>query len=181
MKRKPFAGERNIHRAGTQPVAVGLRLRDGASLSVGLNICFDTCYPWIMRETRETMTGPGVILVPTEDPPTMHAVVQSLHAAYTPFRAAELATPIVRAENTAASMAVDDLGQVLKIVSPGEAALTVDVPIRSPRSTLCQRWGEWFLWADFLCLALWFALGRGNAPTKAAASVQVPSRGQDSI
>ena len=160
VKRKPFAGERNIHRAGTKPVAVTLKLRDGSDISAGINICFDTCYPWIMRETRESMSGPGVILVPTEDPPTMHGVVPSLHAAYNTFRAAELATPIVRAENTDASMAVDDLGHVIEILAPGEASMTVSVPIRSARVTLYQRFGEWLLWADLLALGIWLFIKR---------------------
>lgn len=106
-KRKPFAGERAIHRAGDLAVAV-----DVPGARAGLNICFDTCFPSIMRDTAR-LAGVDLILLPTLDPPTPHGVVQAIHAAYTPFRSAEIGVPIVRAEATAWSMATDHRGRVI--------------------------------------------------------------------
>lgn len=156
VKRKPFAGERQFHRAGTTAVAVHFAARDGQQISAGLNICFDTCYPWIMRDTSKLIAGPGIILVPTEDPPTLHGVVQSLHASYTTFRAAELALPIVRADTSGFSMAVSDRGEVLGSMGIGDSAASVQVPLRRNRWTLYKSIGEWFLWLDIAALCWYF-------------------------
>lgn len=129
-----------------------------------------------MGETRDAMSGPGMILVPTQDPETPHGVIQSLHAAFTTFRAAELATPIVRTDDTAASMAVDDLGAVLVSLPPGEHSTIAHVPIRPARTTLYHRVGDWVLWLDAVAVALW-TFARKKRPAPATASPEEPMTG----
>lgn len=141
-KRKLFAGERQLHEAGNDAVAVSL----GGS-TYGLNICFDSCYPSIMRQTGQ-LPGVGAILLPTLDPDTPRGVAQSIHAAYTPFRAAELGIPIVRADTTANSMIVDAGGIVVEEAGNEQGWVKV-ADIRSgKRWTLYRYAGDWFLFVS---------------------------------
>ncbi len=89
----------------------------GAIGFVLLNICFDSCFPWTMRETA--LKGADVIALSTLDPQSPNGFIQSAHAAFTPFRAAEVGIPIVRAEQTAWSMVVDGSGKILGMASVG--------------------------------------------------------------
>ncbi len=147
-KRMLFGGETADHARGDQPLAVTV---DGTNY--GLNICFDSCFPSVMRETAQ-IEGVSMILLPTLDPVGPSATVQAFHAAYTPFRAAELGVPIVRADTTAYSMVVDARGVIVATMGPGvEGAMVVDVDLER-RDTLYRRFGDWFLlFCGFLVLA----------------------------
>lgn len=144
FKRKPFGEESQLITAGTQPLTVKVKRMD-----VGLNICFDSCYPWIMRDTvRE---GADVIALPTLDPKSPNGFIQAAHGAFTTFRAAELGVPIIRAENTAWSMVVSSTGRITGKAPVGwEGAMARDLP-RDQRVTLYRTFGDWFLW---LCIAV---------------------------
>jgi apolipoprotein N-acyltransferase len=147
LKRKPFAGEASLHTAGNQAAVVPWKV------PVGLNICFDSCYPAVLRETVNAGKV-GFIALPTEDPPSKNGIVQALHSAYIPFRAAELGVPIVRADITAFSSIVGSDGQTLGELGPGEGVMVRALP--QPRLTLYRRLGDWFL---YLCLL--YVLGAG--------------------
>jgi len=105
FKRKPFGGEKQIHAAGTDSLAV-----DWHYTKVGLNVCFDSCYPGIMRDTAGA-SGIGLLVVPSLDPASPNGTMQALHGAYSCFRAAELGVPIVRADTTGFSSIVDGRGR----------------------------------------------------------------------
>lgn len=156
-KRKLFAEERGIHQAGKDAATAV----DG-QLTVGMTICFDTCFPAEMRRTA-SQGEVNLILSPTLDPPTSHGVIQAIHAAFTPFRAAELGIPIVRADTTASSMAVDSWGRVLAWTPPGERVDIVQVtPER--RWTLYRAVGDWpLLLAAGGFVAGWFQVRRRKA------------------
>ena len=143
-KRKLFGGERATHRAGEVPVAVW-----SDDTVFGLNICFDTCFPHIIRETA-LVGDVGVVLLPTLDPGSPFGVCQAVHAAYTTFRAAESGVAIVRAEALAYSHIVDNQGQIVAQAGSGErAALSATVsPVRN--WTLYRQFGDWFLGLCFL-------------------------------
>lgn len=156
-KRKPFAGEAQMHKAGKEAIAVDI---DGVKL--GLNICFDSCFPAIMRDTAR-LPGVQAILLPTLDPDTPYGIIQSIHAAYTPFRAAELGLPIVRSDITGYSMAVDANGRIVKeIPSVGETLVNADIR-PGKRWTLVTMLGDWFLVIAGLLALLGF---RGSKPTE---------------
>lgn len=143
-KRKPFGDESKMVQAGREPVTVKVM-----PLDVGLNICFDSCYPWIMRDT--VLDGADVIALPTLDPKSPNGFIQAAHAAFTTFRAAELGVPIVRAEHTAWSMVVNSGGQITGKAPVGwEGAMARDLP-RDQRLTPYRMFGDWFLWG---CLAV---------------------------
>jgi apolipoprotein N-acyltransferase len=114
-KRHLYAEECTIHAPGAEPRTV---MHGG--VRYGLAICFDSCFPSDMRVTARTMAEgdgsgrrPEVILLPTLDPPDHTGFIQAMHAAFTPFRAAETGLPIVRADITSRSMIVDRDGRVV--------------------------------------------------------------------
>jgi len=158
FKRRPFSGELLMHRPGDRAVSA-----KWAQYVIGLNICFDSCYPDIMRDTAK-LPGVDFIALPTEDPPSNGAVVQSIHASYTPFRAAELGMTIARADITARSMIVGPYGEVMTELGTGEGITSAQVP--PSHMTLYRHYGDWFVW---LCLAyvivsiLWGLIARRPA------------------
>lgn len=147
FKRQPFGAEAAEIQRGSQPVVVATRAEN-----VGLNICFDSCFPWVMRET--VLNGAELIALPTLDPKSPNGFVQAAHAAFTPFRAAELGVPILRSEATAWSMAVDGRGRITGWLPTGyEGPLAVEL-VSSNRPTVYRMWGDWFLVACVLTVAV---------------------------
>ena len=138
-KRKLFGGERTSHTPGNQPRAIEVN-----GHVFGLNVCFDSCFPSV---TRETANLPGVeaILLPTLDPGSPYGICQAIHASYTPFRAAENGVVIVRAEATAYSMIVDQRGWVAAEALPGDRSSIRASLSRQRVWTLYTQLGDWFL------------------------------------
>ena len=133
FKAKLFGGERDMRTPGTSVAHEG---------PYALNICFDSCFPaWIRRSANQP--GVKVILLPTLDPRSPFGVAQSLHAAYTPFRAAETGTPIVRADATARSLVVDEHGTVTAMAGIGTDEDIVG-NFGEPISTVYSKFGDWF-------------------------------------
>jgi len=139
-KRKPFGSEVNEITAGTKPLVVKT-----IPLSVGLNICFDSCYPGVMRDTVNA-GDPDLIALPTLDPASPNGFIQSAHAAFTSFRAAELGVPIVRAETTAWSMFVNADGRIVETLPVGYEGAVARQVSGAKKWTLYRQWGDWFLW-----------------------------------
>lgn len=135
-KRKLFAAEKDIHAPGSKAAATG---------AYGLNICFDSCYPAIICETA-SMNGVEVIVLPTLDPDSSNGVVQSSHAAYSTFRAAECGVPIARSETTAYSGIVDSSGRILTDAGTAQNAV-VSAEVGKPKWTFYKLAGDWFLYA----------------------------------
>jgi len=135
QKRKLFGEESKMHAAGDKAVAVGY---------IGLNVCFDSCFPSIIRETAQL--GTSIVALPTIDPPSTHNFIAAIHAAYTPFRASESGVAIVRADGYAHSMVCDSRGMITGELGPGDGILIADTAV-GPRWTLSKLLGDWFLWA----------------------------------
>jgi len=133
-KRKLFGEETKMHLPGDRAVAV-----DG----VGLNICFDSCFPQVIRETARL--GPPVVALPTIDPPGANGFLAAFHSAYTPFRAAESGVAIVRADGYARSMIVDARGKIVAEAGMGDEVISAPALI-GPRWTVSKLLGDWFLW-----------------------------------
>jgi apolipoprotein N-acyltransferase len=147
-KRKPFGGESQQHQAGTLPVAV----QSGGS-SVGLNICFDSCFPNVIRDTA-SLGDLGFIALPCMGPESPYGVIQAIHGAFTPFRSAELGIPIARGESSAFAMITDADGRIVAEAKPGfEGFITGDVG-KARRWTLIKAVGDWPLYACWIALFL---------------------------
>ena len=67
-----------------------------------------------------------------------------MHAAYSPFRAAESGVAIVRANGGAFSTIVDSRGRIVGERASGDGVLIADVTV-GPRWTLDRRLGDGFL------------------------------------
>lgn len=144
-KRRPFAGEAAKHLAGDLAVAVPWERL------VGLNICFDSCYPGIMRDTV-SQGDVQLIALPTLDPSSPDGVIQSLHAAFTPFRAAELGVSIARADTSAYSEIVDSYGRVQVQMGTEPGIAVAEIP--SAHGTVYRRMGDWFLALCFIAVII---------------------------
>lgn len=153
QKRKLFGGEKKMHTAGSTPVAANLR-----GHGVGLNICFDSCFPSIMRETA-TIPGVNLIALPTIDPPSTHYFVAGIHAAFTPFRAAETGLSIVRADGYAYSMIVNSTGAIVAEAGVGEEILFAEVSA-SPRRVPARWLGDVVLYGCGVLLVWGLVRGR---------------------
>lgn len=143
-KRKPFAGESQEHQAGDAPQTVQLE-----GYGVGLCICFDSCFPAIMREAARNGKVDFIVL-PSLDPDTPYGVIQALHGAWIPFRAAEIGLPIIRSEITAWSQIVDARGRTIAEAPPGQGVVLAAGIKPGQRWTLARTAGDWF-WG--VCLA----------------------------
>jgi apolipoprotein N-acyltransferase len=135
-KRKLFGGEANMHTPGTRAVAATYSV----DRSVGLNICFDSCYPNIIRETA-ALPNVSVIALPTIDPESPHHFLAAMHASYTPFRSAENGVSMVRVDGHYGSMSVDSQGKILDEFTDERASETFRVSVKR-RWTLCQIIGD---------------------------------------
>lgn len=158
FKRHPFAEERGNHAPGDTPLTVEL-----AGVRYGLSICFDSCFPATMRATaREPVPGgalPQIILLPNLDPPDHTGFIQAVHAAFTPFRAAEIGLPIVRADTTSRSMIVGPTGRVLAEAGEGTAeTIHATVPLGIGRPTFAMRVGDGVLYGCAMVLLAGFTL-----------------------
>lgn len=165
-KQRLFAGERNIRSPGNSSVAVPItvKLSSGQTWAsqLGINICFDSCYPSILLDVVNRQHADWIAL-PTLDPPTPNGIVQGIHAAYTPFRSAELGVPILRCDITAYSLATSADGAIVSEMGLGEQQSKMDVPV-GRRWTLFGLIGNWIPFG-FIALAVWagFCVRRGAA------------------
>lgn len=160
QKRKLFAGEKNMHTPGSVAVAVPLQSVFG---NVGLNICFDSCYPSVIRETA-ALPGVKVIALPTIDPESKNHFVAAMHAAYTPFRSAENGVSVVRCDGRFASMFVNQYGSIETELKDGQqSAYGLLQPHR--RWTPYQILGDWWLYLCWL-VAIGYPLSEAIAKKK---------------
>ena len=144
-KRKLFGSESKMHAPGMHPVAVPL---DGFSGQVGLNICYDSCFPSILRETAN-LPEVNIVALPTIDPDSIHYFMAAMHAAYTPFRAAENGVNIVRADGNYGSMIVNQRGAIVAEFKNDQGILTGKISNQRVW-TLAGTLGDWFLYASLL-------------------------------
>ena len=159
-KRMLFGGERATHVAGSEAASAG---------PFGLNVCFDSCFPAVMRETS-LIRGVNVILLPTLDPASPFGVTQAIHAAYTPFRSAELGVAIVRAEANAYSMITDSNGSVLALAGSGTDE-TITARVGMAHGTVYKTLGDWPLLfcaigAVYGVYAWWSRRPKASAPSQ---------------
>lgn len=145
QKRKLFAGEKNMHTPGTRAVAVPLASIGG---KVGLNICFDSCYPAIISETA-AIPGVKVIAWPTIDPESKNHFVAAMHAAYTPFRAAENGVPIIRCDGRFGSMFVNSSGTIASELKDGQD-IAYGYLLSTRPNTVYRSLGDWCLYLCWL-------------------------------
>ncbi|HLO99846.1 MAG TPA: nitrilase-related carbon-nitrogen hydrolase, partial [Fimbriimonas sp.] len=149
-KRKLFGGETKQHQPGNKPVAVPFE-----NHQMGLNICFDSCFPSVIRETARMS---DFVALPTIDPESPHGFLAAMHAAYTPIRSAETGMAIYRADGYAYSMATDGYGNVVAETGIGPSVTLA--PFTTPDKTrpIAMWVGDGVLWlcgAAFIAGCFW--------------------------
>lgn len=155
-KRRLFGGEAQMHEPGTKAVVVEV-----SGVTIGLNVCFDSCYPSLIGETAAL--GADLIVLPSMGPESPHGFVQAVHGAYTVFRSAEFGVPIVRGETSAFASISDTNGRLLALAPPGfQGAIAADVPI-GQRWTLYKLTGEWVQPACIAGTLFWVVLALRNS------------------
>lgn len=150
-KRKLFGGEANMHTPGMRSVAVE---------GIGLNVCFDSCFPSVIRDTAHL--GARVVALPTIDPRSANDFVAAMHAAFTPFRAAESGIAIVRADGVAFSIVVDARGRIFGERESGDGTLLARAA-DGPRFTVSKYLGDWMLWVCGLAVLVQIARARRSS------------------
>jgi apolipoprotein N-acyltransferase len=136
-KLHPFMDETKTVQPGKE-----IRAHDTRLGRIGMEICFDTCFPEVTRAL--VRDGAALIAAPTIDPAEANAALHSLHAATLPLRAVENGAPLLRADPNGLSQVVDRDGRVRAIAPLWKPAAVVgDVRLGSGRGTLYTRWGDW--------------------------------------
>lgn len=136
-KRFPFGDENRIFSRGreSRPIQCG-----GAS--VGMAICYDTQFSTVIRDLARN--GAEVVCVPIHDPEMPNSLLNYLHGAVIPFRAAENGVSIICAECYGLSSIIGGSGRIIARAPTGSfGAVYAPVRLRTAR-TLATRWGDWF-------------------------------------
>ncbi|RYG25916.1 carbon-nitrogen hydrolase family protein, partial [bacterium] len=153
-KRKLFGEESKMHVPGDRAVAAG---------DIGLNICFDSCFPFVIRDTARL--GHRLVALPTIDPPSTNGFIAAIHASYTPFRAAENGIAMVRADGYANSMIVDPRGRIVAEAGTGDRILVAQT-VLGPRWAPGKWLGDWWLWLCGLLLLIPYVRSRLHSEAK---------------
>jgi apolipoprotein N-acyltransferase len=148
-KRKLFGSESKMHTPGKTSVAVPI---PGQSFTVGLDICFDSCFPMIIRETA-SQPNAAFVALPTIDPDSLHYFMAGMHAAYTPFRCAENGIAMARADGNFGSMIVNERGAIVKELKNEQTSAVAKVSGKRVWTLAGTKIGDWFL---YLCLGIAF-------------------------
>lgn len=138
-KRKLFGGEAQNHAPGCVPSVAQVE-----GLALGLNVCFDSCFPNLIRDTASTgEPRPALVLLPCMGPESPNGVVQAMHGAFTPFRSAENGVGFVRAETSAAAMITDANGRIQAYAEPGFQGAIVAELTAERKNTAYSLLGDW--------------------------------------
>jgi len=136
-KRFPFGDEIRLCARGPRLVPI-----DRGGFRAGMAVCFDTQFPVVARDL--VRDGADIVLVPVHDPEMPSSLLNYLHGAIAPFRAAENGVPIVWADSKGLSMIVERSGQVTAR-APARREAVVCGPVRLRTAiTLANRFGDWF-------------------------------------
>ncbi len=140
-KRKLFGNESTMHTPGHNAVVVTSPVG-----RLGLNICFDSCFPGIIRDTARLQAD--IVALPTIDPESPYGFFAANHAAFTPIRAAENGVSMIRSDGYAFSNIADPSGRIVGELGIGEnQVITAELPLRG-HQTLYRLAGDWFV---YLC------------------------------
>ncbi len=128
------------------------RVFEIAGRRLGMVICFESCFPYLIREN--VAAGADAIVVITNDAWYKMSSGARRHQTQSIFRAIESRRPVVRVANTGISCVIDRWGRVVESLDLEEGVakhLVTDLPGSKGETTLYMRpWGEWFAW---LCIA----------------------------
>lgn len=111
---------------------------------VGANVCFDSIFPSVMRET--TRSGASVLVLVTNDGWYKRTMALRQHLAHGILRAVENRRPFLQAANTGVSGIVDHNGRILAVAPAWEQAVAEASIIPQTGLTPYTRYGDWLSW-----------------------------------
>jgi len=115
--------------------------------NLGFNICYETTFPYISRQT--VRRGAQLIIGLVTDS-WYRKVTTYQHTSMFPFRAVENRRYLIRAADTGVSCIIDPYGRIIKKTPPFvEKILTGYVDLRE-RKTLYTKYGDWFIFLSLL-------------------------------
>jgi len=139
FKRKLFASEKQMHAPGEEPVCVATPIG-----LMGLNICYDSCFPSIIRDTARL--GPDIVALPTVDPGSPNGFFAANHAAFSSIRSAEEGVSLIRADGCAYSTITDPYGSIVgQLDTRADRWAVGRIPLHG-HWTIYKWAGDWFLY-----------------------------------
>jgi apolipoprotein N-acyltransferase len=139
----------------------GLRVADTAIGRVAAAICFETGFPFYIRQAGRDAAD--ILIVPVND----WAQIKQIHFRMAVFRAIENGVAMLRAAKSGISGAIDPYGRLSAYTdhfTPGARVMVAEIQPLGVR-TLYARLGDWFAWfcvASLLSLVIWQLLLRAR-------------------
>jgi apolipoprotein N-acyltransferase len=111
---------------------------------MGLNICYDSCFPSIIRDTARL--GPDIVALPTVDPGSPNGFFAANHAAFSSIRSAEEGVSLIRADGCAYSTITDPYGSIVgQLDTRADRWAVGRIPLHG-HWTIYKWAGDWFLY-----------------------------------
>ncbi|MBO9542572.1 apolipoprotein N-acyltransferase [bacterium] len=111
---------------------------------VGSNVCFDSIFPDVMRDTARA--GAEMFVLVTNDAWYKKTMALQQHLAHGVLRAVENRRPFLQAANTGASAVVDHTGRIVAQAPTWEPAAVAAEVRPVSEQTPYTRYGDWLSW-----------------------------------
>lgn len=111
---------------------------------VGSNVCFDSIFPDVMRDTARA--GAEMFVLVTNDAWYKKTMALQQHLAHGVLRAVENRRPFLQAANTGASAVVDHTGRIVAKAPTWEPAAVAAEVRPVSETTPYTRYGDWLSW-----------------------------------
>ncbi|MNL27333.1 Apolipoprotein N-acyltransferase [compost metagenome] len=111
---------------------------------VGSNVCFDSIFPDVMRNTARA--GAEMFVLVTNDAWYKKTMALQQHLAHGVLRAVENRRPFLQAANTGASAVVDHTGRIVAKAPTWEPAAVMAEVRPVSEQTPYTRYGDWLSW-----------------------------------
>lgn len=109
--------------------------------SFGANVCFDSIFPEVMRDTARA--GAEAFVLVTNDGWYKKTMAMQQHLAHGVLRAVENRRPFLQAANTGASGVVDHTGRIVALAPTWEPSLAEAAIVPVSEQTPYTRFGDW--------------------------------------
>lgn len=140
---------------------------------VGSNVCFDSIFPDVMRDTARA--GAEMFVLVTNDAWYKKTMALQQHLAHGVLRAVENRRPFLQAANTGASAVVDHTGRIVALAPTWTTAAVMAEVRPVSEQTPYTRFGDWLTWV-LMGLAAAFAF-RAARPVSSVRGSSGSARG----
>ncbi len=134
-----FSGELD---AGFSPSDEKPKALDTMFGKIGVGVCFDFHFDDVVRGLVKS--GAKILFFPTDDDMRRNRFFPYFHQSDAVFRAIEYNVPMVSANTNGASIIVNSNGKIEKMSEINKASAIVGTVNLKSKTTLYERFGEWF-------------------------------------